>query len=81
MVKYNNDDKYTMKQNVSRMLRCPEWRDVQRVTEIECVWSVEAGIFHLRHWPIKVSPNSCGPMPNYLFKLSSLLAKPMFTFG
>ena len=34
-----------------------EWRDVQRVTETECVHSVEADIFHLRCWPIEVSPD------------------------
>ena len=35
-----------------------EWRDIQRVTEMECVQNVEADIFHLRHWLIEVSPNS-----------------------
>ena len=35
-----------------------EQRDVQRVTETECVRSVEAGIFCLRHWLIKVSPDT-----------------------
>ena len=35
-----------------------EWRDVWRVTEMECVWSVEADIFHLRCWPIEVSPDT-----------------------
>ena len=33
------------------------WGDVQSVTEMECVWSVEADIFHLRHWLIEVSPD------------------------
>ena len=34
-----------------------EWRDIQRVTETEYVWSVEADIFCLRHWQIEVSPD------------------------
>ena len=34
-----------------------EWRDIQRVTETECVQSIEADIFHLRRWLIEVSPD------------------------
>ena len=41
-----------------------EWRDIQRVTETECVRSIEADIFHLRHWPIEVSPDRLFPQ-NY----------------
>ena len=36
-----------------------EWRDIWRGTEMECVQSVEADIFHLRSQLIEVSPNTC----------------------
>ena len=48
-----------------------EWRDIQRVTETECVQSIEVDIFCLRHWPIEVSPDNfaLGFLPSLLHKL------------
>ena len=40
------------------MMLLTEWRDIQRGTEMECVRSVEADIFHLRGRLIEVSPNN-----------------------
>ena len=47
-------------QSVLRKKWCllTEWRDIWRVTETECIQSIEADIFCLRHWPIEVSPDT-----------------------
>ena len=35
----------------------PQGYPYQSLTKMECVWHVEADIFHLRCWPIAVSPD------------------------
>ena len=47
-----------------------EWRDIQRVTETECVWSIEADIFHLRCWLIEVFPDRFSHIAQPLFDLT-----------
>ena len=59
-----------------------EWRNIQRVTETECVQSIEADIFRLRHWLIEVSSdtsNDCSMI--YSVSVSTVLHDISVTYS